>query len=109
MTPERIHIDILLNQLEAGLVKHGLYTPDRPPATAFQSTQPFFVDTMSFPVWLQYVLIEKFKLVLQAGGPLPAPCHVAEMAEVYGQAAHFPSELTDLIRQIDDAVNNQGS
>lgn len=101
-----IELTGLLNQLEAGLVQHGLHTPDRPSAEALASTQPFAVDTMSFPCWLQYIFVEKMRLVIQAQGPLPRPCNIAEMGEMYGTQAHFPQELVDLLRQIDDCINN---
>lgn len=96
----------LLNQLEAGLVKHGLYTPERPSAEALASTQPFAVDTMSFPCWLQYIFVEKMRLVLQAGGPLPRPCNIADMAEMVAVQSHFPDELIALLKQIDECINN---
>lgn len=98
-------LDQLLNELEAGLVSHGLYLPERPPEEAFQSTQPFFYDTMSFPCWLQYVFIEKIRLVLLAQGPLPRPCNITEMGQVYAGEAHFPAELLALLQQIDDCIN----
>lgn len=109
MTPDRILLARLLDELEQGLIQNGLFTPQRPPAEAFASTQPFFYDTMSFPCWLQYVLIEKFRLVIQCDGPLPAPCHVAEMAEMYAREAYFPDALIALIRQIDDTVNSEAN
>ncbi len=98
-------LDRLLNELEAALVTHGLYTPQRPAPEAFNSTQPFFYDTMSFPCWLQYVFIEKMRLVIQAQGPLPKPCNIAEMGQMYGVQAHFPSELVAVLQQIDDCIN----
>ncbi len=99
-------LDSLLNQLEAALVQHGLYTPDRPSKEALASTQPFAVDTMSFPCWLQYIFIEKIRLVLQAQGPLPRPCNIADMGEMYATQAHFPREVIELLKQIDDCINN---
>lgn len=105
MTPQRIELSRLLDQLEQGLISQGLYTPQRPDDKAFESTQPFFIDTMSFPCWLQYVLIEKFRLVVQINGPLPTPCHISEMAEMYAQGAHFPNELIQTLKEIDGCVN----
>ena len=49
----------LLNELEAELIKQGLHTPDRPSDEALASTQPFAIDTMSFPCWLQWIFIER--------------------------------------------------
>lgn len=96
----------LLTQLEQGLIAHGLHTPERPSKEALASTQPFAVDTMSFPCWLQYIFVEKMRLVIQAQGPLPRPCNIADMGEMYATQAHFPGELIDLLRQIDDCINN---
>ncbi|MGB0957581.1 MAG: YqcC family protein [Litorivicinus sp.] len=96
-----------LNALEAALVEHGLYLQERPPESAFASTQPFCLDTMSFPCWLQFVFLEKVRLVIAAGGPLPAPCNIGPMGEAYAQAAHFPQPLIDILLRIDASINNE--
>ena len=96
----------LLNELDAELIKQGLHTPDRPSDEALASTQPFAIDTMSFTCWLQWIFIEKMRQVIDAGGPLPQPCHISEMGEMYAREAHFPAELVQLLKRIDDCIND---
>ena len=95
----------LLNQLEEAMVSEGLYLQERPSEEAFQSTEPFFIDTMSFPVWLQFVFVERLRAIQAAGQPLPKPCHVAEMGEALSMQGAFPRDMVGLLKQIDDAIN----
>ena len=99
-------LSTLLNELEAELIKHGLHIPDRPSDEALASTQPFAIDTMSFPCWLQWIFIEKMRQVINAGGTLPQPCHISEMGEMYAREAHFPAELVQLLKRVDDCIND---
>lgn len=99
-------LSTLLNELESELIKQGLSTPDRPSDEALASTQPFAIDTMSFPCWLQWIFIEKMRALIDAGSPLPGPCHISEMGEMYAREAHFPAELVQLLKRIDDCINN---
>ena len=95
-----------LDALEAGLLSHGLHSAQRPDDDAFASTQPFCLDTMSFPCWLQYVFVEKLRDLIAAGAALPSPCNIAAMGQAYAQGAHFPSDLVVVLERIDDAINN---
>lgn len=53
------------------------------PPEAFESTQPFCLDTMSFPQWLQFVFVARMKVLLEGGQPLPSVSGIAPMAEEY--------------------------
>ena len=44
--------------------------------------------------------------VIDAGGALPQPCHISEMGEMYAREAHFPAELVQLLKRIDDCIND---
>ncbi|WP_303292058.1 YqcC family protein [Marinobacter sp. SS5-14b] len=70
-----------LLQIELELRQLGEWQPEVPPAEAFESTQPFCLDTMEFTQWLQFVFIERMKLLVEAGMPLPSASGIAPMAE----------------------------
>lgn len=95
----------LLSQLESQLTTAGLWSDKPPSPESFESTVPFFADKMTFPEWLQWVFVEKIRALMLAGQPLPSPCHIAEMGEVYGMSAPFPAEIVATLKQIDDCIN----
>jgi uncharacterized protein YqcC (DUF446 family) len=99
----RSRIAALLGDLEAEMRSLLLWEREAPDATALASTQPFCVDTLRFPQWLQFVFLPRMRALLDDGRALPVQCGVAEMAEMHfggGGAAG----LLALLREIDRAV-----
>ncbi|MFV8570904.1 YqcC family protein [Marinobacter sp. SBS5] len=86
MTESQVHAsnvaDSLL-QIEVELRGLGAWQEEPLPVEAFESTQPFCLDTMSFTQWLQFVFVARMKLLLEAGQPLPSVSGIAPMAEEY--------------------------
>lgn len=87
-----------LQQLEEDLKDLDLWSPASPAADAFESTTPFFHDRMAFSDWLQWVLIPRFRSLLDARLPFPDNCAIAPMAEV--QYANKGPEYARLIRTL---------
>ncbi|MDP4548791.1 MAG: YqcC family protein [Marinobacter sp.] len=75
-----------LLQIELELRTLGAWQEQPLPPEAFESTQPFCLDTMSFPQWLQFVFVARMKVLLEAGQPLPSVSGIAPMAEEYFRA-----------------------
>ena len=77
----------LLTDLESSLKSHGLWLPDGhdkvPTQADLASTQPFCIDTMDFEVWLQFVLVARFRFMIQLNMPLPESCDIYPMAVEY--------------------------
>jgi len=69
-----LRIEIELRRLE-------VWEASPPPEHAFQSAQPFCLDTMDFTQWLQFVFLQKMKALVEAGHPLPQVSGIAPMAE----------------------------
>jgi len=76
-------LDQALSKLESALRSVDLWNTARPAAEAFDSTQPFCVDTMDLAQWLRYVFIARLQALVEARAPLPASCEVAPAAEAY--------------------------
>lgn len=72
-----------LRELEATLTEVGLWEASRPQPSAFESLQPFCVDTMSMPQWLRYVFIARLQALVDARATLPTTCAVAPAMEVW--------------------------
>ena len=70
---------LLLIERELRLL--GLWAVESPSAEALASQQPFCIDTLDFEAWLQWIFLPRMKLLLEAGGILPATSGIAPMAE----------------------------
>lgn len=70
-----------LLQIEIELRRIDAWSSEAPPAEAFQSTAPFCVDTLNFTQWLQFVFIERMKVIIENKQPLPTVSGIAPMAE----------------------------
>ncbi|MGM0449994.1 MAG: YqcC family protein [Pseudomonadota bacterium] len=76
-----------------------------PPPEAFASVQPFCVDTMTFPEWIQFVFLPKIEGMLEAGESMPPWCDVAPMAEEYFRNLEQDGEvLIEALRRLDERV-----
>lgn len=74
-THDRVRLQ--LQTLEALLREHQHWRNDEPQPHQFNSTQPFFMDTMEPLEWLQWVLIPRMHDLLDNKQPLRAllPLH----------------------------------
>lgn len=68
--------------VEALLKAHALWQSEAPESAAFNSTQPFFLDTMRPLEWLQWVLIPRMHALLHAEAELPQNFAIAPYYEM---------------------------
>lgn len=73
-------VDIIL-ELESALREHALWETLPPPPDALISQQPFCFDTLTFTQWLQFVFVERIKLIIESCGTLPARSGIVAIAE----------------------------
>lgn len=90
--------DCLLG-IEMALRKLDMWATERPPEEAFRSTEPFCLDTLTFPQWVQFVFLERMKVIVEKGHPLPSVSGIAPMAEEYFRGR--PESGQDLIRELE--------
>lgn len=92
----------LLNELESELRRLDYWSDVPPSAHAMASQQPFAVDTLSLPEWLQWVYLQRLRALLEAQSDLPTGALVKPYAEEYFAANRGPvGELLRIIDQID--------
>ncbi|MBU2955171.1 YqcC family protein [Marinobacter sp. F3R08] len=72
--------DCLLG-IEMELRNLGLWESEAPPEEAFQSAQPFCLDTLEFTQWLQFVFVARMKVIIENDHALPSASGIAPMAE----------------------------
>lgn len=90
--------DCLLG-IEMALRQLGMWEAERPPADAFLSSEPFCLDTLTFTQWIQFVFLERMKLIVESAQPLPAVSGIAPMAEEYFRGR--PESGVILIRELE--------
>lgn len=73
----------LLIDIEAQLRQLGLWEREPPSPQALASDQPFSVDTLTLPQWLQFIFLPTLYRLLAEGQPLPGRCGIAPMAQEY--------------------------
>ncbi|MEW7312083.1 YqcC family protein [Buttiauxella gaviniae] len=81
-----------LHIIEHVLRDHQLWQSAAPTADAFESTQPFCMDTLQPHEWLQWVLIPRMHALLDAQLPLPADFAIAPYYEMALDAAQIERE-----------------
>ena len=73
----------LLIDVEAELRQLRLWDEEPPSAEALASTQPFAIDTLTFPQWLQFIFLPTMYHLVEEHADLPAECGITPMAEEY--------------------------
>tara|TARA_R110000823_G_scaffold119998_5_gene244292 strand:- start:19686 stop:20015 length:330 start_codon:yes stop_codon:yes gene_type:complete len=95
-------IAALLIDIEAQLRQIGQWDRVPPSSQAMASDQPFCVDTMTLPQWLQFVFLPTIYGMLDAGEPLPERCGIAPMAEEFFRGTGLASgELIESLTLLD--------
>lgn len=98
-------IEEALARVEDQLRHHDLLESQPPSAEALASRQPFCVDTLTFPQWVQFVFLPQLNELLGAGRPMPDYCDVAPMAEEYFRTEQQAAEaLIEALRELDRLV-----
>ncbi|TDG12536.1 YqcC family protein [Seongchinamella unica] len=106
-----MHTEIaeVLIDIEAQLRQLGLWDKIPPSSQALASTEPFCVDTLSLPQWLQFVFIPTIYRLLEAGEPLPERCGISPMAEEFFRDSEMGVEaLLQSLESIDALLSQTG-
>ncbi|MGR9116106.1 MAG: YqcC family protein [Gammaproteobacteria bacterium] len=72
-----------LNVIEEQLRYLGFWQDVRPSSEQLVSELPFCHDTLEFPQWLQFVFLERMRLLIDAQAPLPAACGITPYAQEF--------------------------
>jgi uncharacterized protein YqcC (DUF446 family) len=98
----------LLIDIEAQLRQLGQWDKVPPPARALESEQPFCVDTLTLPQWLQFVFLPTLYTMLEEGQRLPERCGIAPMAEEYFRCTGPGcDELLAALARVDDLLSKE--
>ena len=99
----------LLIDIEAELRQLGLWDRLPPSPEALASDQPFSIDTLTLPQWLQFIFLPTIYRLLEEGQPLPGRCSIAPMAEEYFRGMSLASgALERALLQVDELLSGDG-
>ncbi len=85
-----IAIAELLIDIEKELRDLQLWDSEMISEEALASEQPFAIDTMTFPQWLQFIFLPRMYYMIEQQ-QLPANCGIAPIAEQYFSVLNLPS------------------
>lgn len=108
MNELRIAIAETLMDIEKELRDLRLWEFEMIAEEALMSVQPFAVDTMTFPQWLQFIFLPRMYFLLDQQQSLPSNCAIAPMAEQYFAPFNLNSSpLVDHLQRIDDLLSSK--
>lgn len=93
-----------LLQLEAELRRLDLWRSEPPSAQALASTEPFCVDTLTLPQWLQFVFLPRMSQLVEMEQSLPRQCGIAPIAEEFFKNTSGTEALITLLTEIDSRL-----
>ena len=102
----RTDIAEALIDVEAQLRQLGLWDKVAPPSTALASTEPFCVDTLTLPQWLQFIFLPTLYQMLEDDAALPERCAIAPMAEEFFRGGNLATQqLLTALKRIDSLLS----
>jgi uncharacterized protein YqcC (DUF446 family) len=106
----RTEIAEVLIDIEAQLRQLGLWDKIPPSTDALASTEPFCVDTLTLPQWLQFIFLPALYQMLEEEKTLPGRCGIAPMAEEFFRGSGLAvGELVTSLLAIDELLSPEES
>lgn len=105
-----IHISVaeILIDIEKELRELQLWDDVMISDEALMSEQPFAIDTMTFPQWLQFIFLPRMYFMIEQQMQLPGNCGIAPMAEQYFSVLSLSSSpLIAHLQKIDKLLTAQ--
>ncbi|MFA0810723.1 YqcC family protein [Microbulbifer epialgicus] len=90
--------------LEAELRRMALWQEEVPPAEALASTEPFCVDTLTLPQWLQFIFLPRMRLMIEQEMPLPRECGIAPIAQEFFKNSGDAAALVAILEAVDQRL-----
>ena len=91
MPSKHIAVAEILIDIEKELRDLRLWEFESPSEEALASNEPFAIDTLNFPQWLQFIFIPRLYFMVDQRFPLPSVSGVKPMAEEYFQVLNLNS------------------
>jgi len=96
----------LLLQIEQELKVMGAWSAEAPSSCALASTQPFCIDTLEFPQWIQFIFLPKMSELVRQNLPLPESSLIAPMVEeAFRHELSRAKHLVELFESLDKLLS----
>lgn len=98
-----------LQNIELVMREIDLWQAVPPQAEAFESNEPFSIDTMDAEQWLQWVLIPRMYALLESNGVLPTRFAITPYFEeaLSGEDRQDCTALLVELQRLDDLLNKE--
>ena len=95
-----MHTDIaaVLMDVEAELRRLWLWDEDPPTAEPLASTQPFAIDYLTLPQWLQFIFLPRMYVLIENEAEMPSRCGIAPRASHADQRFLLTNIGKDVLR-----------
>jgi uncharacterized protein YqcC (DUF446 family) len=104
----RTEIAEVMIDIEAQLRQLGQWDKIPPSSEALASQEPFCVDTLTLPQWLQFVFLPTLYRMLEDEQALPGRCGIAPMAEEFFRGSGLAvNDLAAALLRIDELLSQQ--
>ncbi len=104
----RTEVAEILIDIEAQLRQLSLWDRVPPSSRALASTEPFCIDTLSLPQWLQFVFLPTVYQMLEEDAALPERCAITPMAEEHFRGSKLATaDLLAALRRIDRLLSEE--
>src|SRR5262245_60188023 len=95
------------DKIEAELKSIGYWSATPPPPEAFESRQAFFMDTMPYVHWIQFVLLQRIRSVIAEKGSFPSQSMVGAQAIREFDGDDRASSLVSLLCEFDAFIEGR--
>ena len=100
----------LSTEIEQLMQESTLWNPVPPALTAFDSHEPFCIDTMEPEEWLQWVFIPRMRAILESEQPLPTNIAITPYFEVsFAKRCGDFQPLIAALQNIDQVLNKENN
>lgn len=103
--PQQVRQSLL--QIEQAMRDAAIWQAQPPASAAFDSVEPFCIDTMQAEQWLQWILLPRMHALLDSHAPLPDHFAIAPYFEEALPDA--PAALLAQLRQLDTLIGGTGA
>ncbi|AVQ88344.1 YqcC family protein [Plesiomonas shigelloides] len=97
----------LLEDIRLVMMELALWQKLPPEPQAFQSVEPFSIDTMEAQEWLQWVFLPRMHALLDAGAGLPTRFSITPYFEEALKEQEQISRLLAPLRALDELLNQE--
>jgi uncharacterized protein YqcC (DUF446 family) len=108
--PRIVHTEVasVLIDIESELRRLALWQSEVPSDADLSSQQPFAIDTLTLPQWLQFIFLPTMYDLIEDKRPLPSRCGITPMAEEYFRGSSMGVDpLLEALESIDRILSDE--